>query len=35
MTVTTDRSNDIVVIRVQEPRLMYPSLAEFSGAVSG
>jgi len=34
MTVTTDRSDDVSVIRVHEPRLMYPSLAEFSGAVS-
>ncbi len=35
MTVSTDRSDDVSVIRVHEPRLMYPSLAEFSGAVSG
>jgi anti-sigma B factor antagonist len=35
MSVTIDRSNDVVVVRVQEPRMMYPSLAEFAGAVSG
>jgi anti-sigma B factor antagonist len=35
MSVTTDRSNDVVIVRVHEPRMMYPSLAEFSGAVSG
>jgi anti-sigma B factor antagonist len=35
MNVTTDRVNEVVVIRVPGPRMMYPSLAEFSGAVSG
>ena len=34
MTVTTDRSGDISVIRVHAPRVMYPALAEFSGVVS-
>ena len=34
MSVTTERSSDIVVVRVHEPRLMYPLLSEFSSAVS-
>jgi len=35
MNLTTEHSDDVVIIRVGEPRLMYPSLADFSGAVSG
>ena len=34
MMVTTDRSHDVVIVRVREPRLMHPSLPEFSSAVS-
>lgn len=34
MNLTTDRTNDIAIVRVGESRLMYPLLADFSGAVS-
>ena len=34
MNLTTDRTDDIAIVRVGEPRLMYPSLADFSAAVS-
>jgi len=35
MSVTIDRANEVVIVRVPGPRMMYPSLGEFSGAVSG
>jgi anti-anti-sigma factor len=35
MNLTTDRTNDIVIVRVSETRLMYPSLSDFSSAISG
>ena len=34
MNLTTDRTNDVVIVRVGETRLMYPSLSDFSGAIS-
>ena len=34
MNLTTDRTDDVAIVRVGEPRLMYPSLADFSAAVS-
>jgi len=34
MNLTTDRTNDIVIVRVGEKRLMYPSLSDFSGTVT-
>ena len=33
MNLTTDRSQGIAIVRVGETRLMYPLLADFSGAV--
>jgi anti-anti-sigma factor len=33
MNLTTDRSNDIAIVRIGEARLMYPLLADFAGAV--
>jgi anti-anti-sigma factor len=35
MTVTTERSGDIVVIHAGPVRLTYPSLADFAGSVTG
>jgi anti-anti-sigma factor len=35
MNLTTDRSEGIAIVRVGETRLMYPLLADFSGAVMG
>lgn len=35
MNITTDRVNDIAVVRIGEGRLMYPLLSEFSGTVTG
>ncbi|MCC7241717.1 MAG: STAS domain-containing protein [Acidobacteria bacterium] len=35
MNLTTDRSQDVAIIRIGESRMMYPLLQEFSGAVSG
>jgi anti-sigma B factor antagonist len=35
MNVTTSHVGDVVVMRVQEPRLTYPILADFATAVSG
>ena len=35
MNITTDRVNDVAVVRVGEGRLMYPLLSEFSGTVTG
>ena len=34
MTITTDRTNNVAVIRIGEARLMYPLLSEFSSAVT-
>jgi anti-sigma B factor antagonist len=34
MNITTDRTNNVAVIRVGEARLMYPLLSEFSSAVT-
>lgn len=33
MNVTTDHTDGIAVVRIGEPRLMYPLLADFSGVV--
>jgi anti-anti-sigma factor len=33
MKLTTDRAQGIAIVRVGESRLMYPLLADFSGAV--
>ncbi len=33
MNLTTDHSHDVSIVRVREPRLMYPLLPEFTGAV--
>jgi anti-sigma B factor antagonist len=35
MNVTTEQSGAISIVRVGEPRMMYPILADFSAAVSG
>jgi anti-anti-sigma factor len=35
MNVKTEQSGAVSVVRVGETRMMYPMLAEFSGAVSG
>jgi anti-sigma B factor antagonist len=34
MTVTTERTGDVVIIHAGPARLMYPSLSEFSTSVS-
>jgi anti-anti-sigma factor len=34
MNLTTDRHQDVSIIRVNEPRLMYPLLSEFANAVT-
>ena len=34
MTVTSERSGDIVIVHAGPPRLMHPSLAEFSNSAS-
>jgi anti-anti-sigma factor len=34
MNLTTAQSHEVTVIRVGEPRIMYPMLSEFSGAVT-
>jgi anti-sigma B factor antagonist len=34
MNLTTDRSQGVSIIRVNETRLLYPLLAEFSSAIS-
>jgi anti-sigma B factor antagonist len=34
MSVSIDRLADVVVVRVTGPRMMYPSLSDFSGAVA-
>ena len=33
MNLTTDRAQGVAIVRIGETRLMYPLLAEFSGAV--
>jgi anti-sigma B factor antagonist len=33
MNLTTDRNQDVSIVRVREARLMYPLLPEFAGAV--
>ena len=33
MNLTTDRAQGVAIVRVGESRLMYPLLADFSGAV--
>ena len=35
MSVTTERSGDVVIIHAAPSRLMYPSLSEFSTSVTG
>ena len=35
MNITTERANNVAVIRIGEARLMYPLLADFSTAISG
>ena len=35
MSVTTERSGDVVIIHAAPARLMYPSLSEFSTSVLG
>ncbi|MBM3817877.1 MAG: STAS domain-containing protein [Acidimicrobiia bacterium] len=34
MNLTTDRSQGVSIVRVNEARLMYPLLSEFSGTIS-
>ena len=34
MNLTTDRAQGVAIVRVQEARLMYPLLSEFSTAVT-
>jgi anti-sigma B factor antagonist len=34
MNLTTDRNQDVSIVRVNETRLMYPILSEFADAVS-
>jgi anti-anti-sigma factor len=35
MSVTREESGDVVIVHAGPPRLMYPSLSEFSTAVTG
>ena len=35
MNLTTDRSNNVSIVRIGETRIMYPLLQEFSAAVTG
>jgi anti-sigma B factor antagonist len=35
MSVTTERSGDVVIVHAAPARLMYPSLSEFSTLVAG
>jgi anti-sigma B factor antagonist len=35
MTVTSERSGDVVIVHAAPARLMYPSLADFSSSVKG
>jgi len=34
MNLTTEQNGDVAVVRVGEPRLMYPILSDFSSAVT-
>ena len=34
MNLTTDRQQDISIIRIKESRMMYPLLSDFSGTVT-
>jgi anti-anti-sigma factor len=34
MNLTTDRLHDVAVVRVNEPRLMYPLLTEFANTIT-
>ena len=34
MNLTTDRNQGVAVVRVREPRLMYPILSDFSNTVT-
>ena len=34
MNMTTEHVNDIAIVRVKESRMMYPTLADFSAAVT-
>ena len=34
MNLTTDRSQGVSIVRVNETRLLYPLLSEFAGAIS-
>ena len=34
MNLTIDRNQDVAIVRINEARLMYPLLADFSGAVT-
>ena len=34
MNLTTERQNDIAIIRIKESRMMYPLLSDFSGTVT-
>jgi anti-anti-sigma factor len=35
MNLTTDRTQDVAIVRIGETRMMYPLLQDFSGAVTG
>jgi len=35
MKLTTDRTEDVAIVRIGETRMMYPLLQDFSGAVTG
>ena len=35
MNLTTEHTGAVAVVRIGEPRLMYPILSDFAGAVSG
>ena len=35
MNLTTDHTQGVSIVRVNEPRVMYPLLSEFSGAIAG
>jgi anti-sigma B factor antagonist len=35
MNLTTDRTEDVAIVRIGESRMMYPLLQDFSGAVTG
>lgn len=35
MNLTTDHHGDVAVVRVQEPRMLYPILSDFASTVTG